>query len=109
MRVAIALFALLVSACTSQPGDAPLVAQTGGMCGGFVGIQCGAEGDYCASERGVCANVADYAGVCKPIPKFCTREYRPVCGCDGETYPSGCSAAANGVSVASEGACIEGD
>jgi hypothetical protein len=38
-------------------------------------------------------------------PEVCTDIYLPVCGCDGNTYPSDCSAAMKGVSVASQGEC----
>ena len=106
---ALALLFFFAAACaTAESGEAPSPGQAGGMCGGIAGFQCTGDGDYCAMEPGVCHDIADGAGICKPRPEFCTREYRPACGCDGATYPSACSAAAAGVSVAYEGACIEG-
>jgi hypothetical protein len=79
--------------------------ETGGMCGGIAGIACINAADYCAYEEGVCTSVADAAGVCTIKPEMCARDYRPVCGCDGNTYGNACTAAAAGVSVASQGEC----
>ncbi len=105
---AAALF-LMVAACAGSPGDdgQPGIGETGGLCGGIGGFQCENDGDYCAMEANVCKDVADAAGICTPTPPFCTRDFRPVCGCDGVTYSNACSAAAAGVSVASDGACAK--
>jgi hypothetical protein len=75
----------------------------GGLCGTRgVNKDC-AQGLYCAYKTQ--CGATDAGGTCTKRPNMCTKIYAPVCGCDGKTYGSGCTAAAAGVSVAQKGEC----
>lgn len=64
---------------------------------------CG-EGQFCDfGSDNLCGEGG--SGVCKPRPEDCAPGWSPVCGCNGNTYRSWCSAHEDGVSIAYDGHC----
>lgn len=83
----------------SAPGESP-----GKICGARAGDTCGPD-EYCAYQAGQYCGAADATAFCKPRPEMCTKDYRPVCGCDNRTYGNACSAAAAGQGILQDGEC----
>lgn len=73
-------------------------------CGSRGLAPCGAD-EFCDFPIDAQCGAADRPGTCQPRPAACTREFRPVCGCDGQTHPTRCVAASQGVGVMHEGPC----
>jgi hypothetical protein len=103
---------LLVAGCGSSSTGAPTedsVAQADEAlrarhCDGPLRLSC-QDGQYCNAIRaGQCPGPRRF-GVCSDQPQICPDIFQPVCGCDGQTYPNSCNAAAAGVAVVHTGAC----
>ena len=65
------------------------------------------ERSYCQVEVGECMQGINPIGFCVEMTPRCTREYRHVCGCDGNTYSNACMAGAKGVNIEYDGECTE--
>jgi hypothetical protein len=84
------LIAASMLVIASMDGGGAAAAALGQPCGGRLGIGC-IRGLFCDFRSGTCG--ADLAeGTCVRIPRFCARKVtlRPVCGCNGTTYPNDC-------------------
>lgn len=71
-------------------------------CGGPTNLGC-PTGMVCDRRDALCANASAY-GTCVPAPTSCTPG-TPVCGCDGQTYPSDCDRLMAGVTMQRSGMC----
>jgi hypothetical protein len=72
-------------------------------CGGKDGITCNSA-LWCRKAVGQCA-VEDAPGACEKAPNFCMRISRPVCGCNGKTYPNECEARRAKAQIDHTGTC----
>ncbi|MBX9773060.1 MAG: Kazal domain-containing protein [Xanthobacteraceae bacterium] len=86
--IAVAALALVVA--SFDDGGGASAAGLGRFCGGRLGIACD-RGLFCDFPAGTCGS-DNAEGTCVTIRRFCARRltFRPVCGCNGRTYPNDC-------------------
>jgi len=72
-------------------------------CGGILPFTC-PNGQFCQFPIGHCTGFGQ-PGTCTKKPVICTKIFRPVCGCDGKTYPNDCVRQSKGVSKRHDGRC----
>lgn len=103
MRLTVIIAALLMSAFAAFAALASQIAQEGGVCGTVAQVQC-VEGTWCDPQPATCGD-ANAIGKCVRVSRICTREFRPVCGCNDRTYSNDCGRRAAQVGLNYTGKC----
>ena len=111
--IGVGMMATLGGACSElgPEGDVETVSHALSPSGPLSAIQlCGTkktggcpDDSYCRTHNGQCGDAT--IGWCAPVSEFCTMQYDPVCGCDGETYSNECVMMGAAVSMAHDGEC----
>ena len=94
---------LLVS-CAKDKEPARYPDRPGGTCSRAVEASC-EKGFVCHYAPNAQCGETGAQGACFPMPSTCTKDYSPVCGCDGRSYVNICVAHSHGVSPRQAGQC----
>ena len=98
----VATLGLVLGLTVFAPTSATAVG-VGKICGTIADIKCDA-GLWCQPRAGRCG-VADLDGRCIRVPQVCNKDFRPVCGCDNQTYGNDCARRMAKVQLKANGRC----